>query len=363
MKTFYFLLLFYTSTSLCLWAQPSLEAYLQTHAQDVSLDLEEELSIPALDTSLSSYHFFISGEFHGVSSNHKIKFKLLKYFHQYANVRYLVIESGHTTAFLLKKFLTDGDTTHLYGYYLAEKAYWQELRAFNQKRSEKEQVQVIGIDFERDEAFLKAMPFLLPEGQPPKAIEQGILALRKILSHSITGKERVKITKSIQKNLRDKPDVYQAFFKENFPVFQKVINNPVSITPGTKRDKFAYKNMLEEYQANEGGNYYAQYGISHVNLTYGNIAGLLNTKKSSPFKREVLALMPHYVNCKARHKNEVWNADGYGLLMQAGIKDVENMEGLFENDITFIDLRHLQDYPKLKNSAHFLMWIKNQPPL
>lgn len=363
MKTFCLLIFFHTALSLCLWAQPSLEDYLQVHAQAVSLDFQEDLSIPSLDTSLASYRFFISGELHGVSSNHKIKFKLLKYLHQKANVRYLVIESGHSSAFLLNKFLTIGDTSLLYGYYLAEKAFWQYLRAFNRNLPADERVQVIGIDFERDEAFLKAMPLLLPITQSPQAIEPGIVALRKIVEDSITGNKRVKITKAVQKNLKRNSVLYKNYFKEHYTVFRKIINNPVPLTPGTKRDKFIYKNMMKEDQSKAEGNYYAQYGISHVNLTYGNIAGLLNTQEDSPFKSEVLALMPQYFNCMARHKNEVWEADGFGLLGQAGIKNVDEIAALFKDNVTFIDLRFVKNHPKLKNGAHLMILVKNQPSL
>ena len=363
MKTYCLFIFFNTAVSLCLWAQSSLEDYLQVHAQAVSLDFQEDLSIPSLDTSLASYRFFISGEFHGVSSNHKIKFKLLKYLHQKANVRYLIIESGYSSAFLLNQFLANGDTTLLCGYYLAEKVFWQHLRTFNQTLSEDEQVQVIGIDFERDEAFLKAMKLLLPATQPPQAIGPGIVALRQLVEDSITGDKRVKIIKAVQKNLKRNSALYENYFKENYIIFRKIIDNPVPLTPRTKRDKFAYKNMLEEYHSKGGGNYYAQYGISHVNLTFGNIAGLLNAQEDSPFKSKVLVLMPLYINCMARHKNEVWEADGFGLLRQAGIKNIDEVARLFHDNITFIDLRFMQNYPKLKNSAHFMMLVKNQPSL
>jgi hypothetical protein len=346
------------------FAQESLYSFIQEQGIEFNLDIDTPLHENFIEQDINKYRVFFSGEIHGIPSNPIIKYKLFEYLYRNANVRNLILEAGMSSAFIAEQYLKTGDEKYLCSScWKLEMVFWRKLFAFNQTMAENDKIRIIGIDFERNEPFIKAIDEILPKKNPPASLSPSIAYLRQIVEDSLIGEQRIGKVNYAKKELCSNVQEFKDYFGDYFGVFSKIINNPVPYTPGVKRDKKAYQNFLSQIEEGYDGNFFGQYGISHINLTFGNIADLVNSKRDSPFVNKVFVLIPHYFNCTSYYNSQLSDGDsGYGILAQSGIKKDECIQinnGL-NYDVTFLMSGELIKYKKLKNGASAILLIQDQ---
>jgi hypothetical protein len=126
---------------------------------------------------LAQSRLFLSGELHGVGLNQPVQGYLLRFFHQYAGVRVLVLEQPFSVVKLAQHYLETGLGPDLDAYLLAlhySYAYTQQqadflrqLRHYNQAQPEAERIRLVGLDLENQfAATANFLHQLLPSSLP-----------------------------------------------------------------------------------------------------------------------------------------------------------------------------------------------------
>ncbi len=162
MKKLFFILFIHT---ICSAQNPDFKQYLSKNNE--VLNLETESKIKMLDTEFLENSVFLFGENHGASEPHQVDLILFKQLHQRANLRYYIAEIDAAKAWMLNKYLQDGDENWLkkiFKSWINESAQWanksnyvkyQKLREFYQSLPKKDRFKIIGIDTVQDYDLLK----------------------------------------------------------------------------------------------------------------------------------------------------------------------------------------------------------------
>ena len=167
--------------------------YLQNHYQALDLNADDALG-PIFNNAVQGKSIFLLGSYYGVGYNHDIRMKALKYFKKESNFKYLIIETGHSTAHYLNSYLATGNTDTLDYVFssLEGTLYWtrerydffKELYEFNNSLSEDDKITCVGIDVEQ--VLVHAIDYLnqfLDTGvEPPQSIKDDIDKLQQFKS-------------------------------------------------------------------------------------------------------------------------------------------------------------------------------------
>ena len=160
-----------------------------TWAQKSALNLKDDNDFTGFELykdSLENYSIFINGENHlYTKSNAALQLKMLKYLHQNADVKTLLLELGWSRGYIITKYIQTGDSTLL----PAIKNYsWQyyakmveSLKLYNDSLPQDQKISVVGIDVERfNNMAVKAMQMQMPKRgfkTPHDSIEMSIESL------------------------------------------------------------------------------------------------------------------------------------------------------------------------------------------
>lgn len=289
-------------------------ALTKLHAQPLSekpdfseLNLENDndySSFSLLDSVLPAYNVFFTGENHQFRrSNYMLQLKMLKYLHQKAGVKHLLLEFGYSRGWLVNRYVQTGDTTlfsTLYDYsYREYSLLYKGIYEYNQTLDSADRITVSGIDIERSYTTpVKVLSLLFPTTEPPSAIALHIDAIRALAvitddkqRSTKTDKEedvferrarnRYSEARSISLFLHDadsNAQYYREYLGAAYPDFLK-------ITTGLKasylRDKFTGDNTVQAYIFREqymyerfmelvkeypGEKFYSQFGRCHTSL-------------------------------------------------------------------------------------------------
>jgi hypothetical protein len=126
----------------------------------------------------------------------------------------------------------------------------------------------------------------------------------------------------------------------------------------SRRDQNLYKGFIKLYPSMKvRGNFFAQFGESHVVMRKGNFVELLQTDKKSPYQQQVFQVSASYLQAKTQTGKIV--ADNH--IMYRGEKgDLEIFNHSANTDITFFDLSKPDSpFQKLKKSSPRILFIKN----
>lgn len=141
-------------------------------------------SFKILDESLEDKRVFFIGEDHRYRrSNSDFQLKLLRYLHDEAGVKNLIIEQGKSTAYIINKYVLDGQEEYksiiqdyAYPYYYE---FYVKLFEYNQTLPKEDRVRVHGIDMERSISnAYKALGLMTPKKKAPKEIMTTIESIR-----------------------------------------------------------------------------------------------------------------------------------------------------------------------------------------
>ncbi len=259
--------------------------------------------------------FYLTGEYHGVSSNPKVEAHFYRELIQKQNVRTIIMERSAGNAYLINKYLNTGDTIYLNLYtsrhpncYKEEKEKIITLKTLNDALMPDDKITVFGADVTEDDrlpyarnffdALIKAeikntelkqqLDSLLQSDSFPNNINEIKKTLQRFNNPSDFTTEIDDVVNSYL--------IWQQIFKVNFLKGRKSMRN---------REQYLYQNVLKN-QPLYKGNIYANFGSAHLNTNPFPIAfpiAILKKlayylKSDASFKYSIITYLPFYYNCK-----------------------------------------------------------------
>lgn len=260
---------------------------------------EKLAGFSSLDSQLAGKEIFLAGENHTyLESNSKLWVQTIRYLHENAGVRNVLMENGRSLAWLIDSYVQSGDADL---FKVIEKYAFEEyaegykaLMEFNQTLDSSEKIRVIGIDLERGTyGAMKVLSMLLPQDKvAPDSIDLHIESIEGMAMYQDRElfnedeeedysdyygfKYSAKNTLvRVFENFENHEDLYRDYLGDNFPLFKDILNgleeakywNGLGKSKAVQdyifREKYMYQRFLEEYGKHEGG-YYGQFGRCHV---------------------------------------------------------------------------------------------------
>lgn len=270
-----------------------------------------------LDSAVRNYRFFFTAEEHWKSINTDIQFTFLRYLHDRAGVRNLILEGGFSYGFLINRYLQNGDER------LLRKALtnipvcpdnmermFRNLRKYNQRLPEEDRISVWGIDLEHSaELSLQALNSILPSEKADKSIAWHATTLKTLHQSPEYDKGQVKrFFQKLEKDIEKQPEQYLEFWGDDFDLLCLITQNATHafkfsllktiINPDNwkYREERMYANFIALQKRFKPGNYYAQFGALHTDIhrsvqwQFPTLAHRLNHFESSPVANQVLTI-------------------------------------------------------------------------
>lgn len=274
-----------------------------SNAQTKDIIPLSDYTIPASSAKV----FYITGEYHGVSSNNKVEEHFYKELIEKHNVRTIIEEASCSKAYLINKYLETNDTVFLNQcvseapYYFKEiKDKFENLYKVNASLHDTDKIKVIGIDvWETDELPYMQNLFRLLIKTEIKNSELQLFITSIIQSDSFPN--NLSEIKNTLKNFNN-PFDYTSDFENvvnSYLTWQREFK-PTFWSGKTmqKREQYLYQNVMNNKFAFRG-NLYANFGSAHIDTTNqfgGMLAHLL--EKDTAFKYPIINYFPFYYNCK-----------------------------------------------------------------
>ena len=303
----------------------------------------------------------ICGEAHNVPVNKILKFQFLRHTYINNNVRYLIVEVGPAMGYAINKYLKKGDESilKLSPYIYEEIDFWRELKKFNDSVAT-DKVLVLGFDFDWIEPYMYTIKDILTIR--PEYKQDTKIIIQKILGHlndKPSNEDISSINVEILALLNLDDTNFQNDIAENKINLELIAKNKVPAISKTKRDKETFKNINRTISNFKNGNFFGQYGISHVNKSLPTLTEMLETKSESPFFQRVVSISPHYLNCEYKWGNEVKPIDNFGILKATKTKFIDLDK--IPYDISFFETKALNDNKEnLYLSTDYVLIVKNQ---
>lgn len=292
--------------------------YWQSNVQ--RLDLNDDslfASFEMLDTVVDDYQFFFTAEQHWKTINTQIQFAFLTYLHKKAGVRNLILEGGYAYSYLINRYLQTGDRR------LLKKALnnipvcpddqqqmFELLYVYNHQLPDSLRIQTTGIDLEHaPELTIQALHTMLPDKEAPRQIAKSMAKITELHQSRYYDKRDVKrFFKRLSKDLSRKRKHLISFWGEDFGRYELLVNNTlhgfkfnlikalIFKNSWQKREEQMYHNFLTLLPYMKSGNYYAQFGALHTDITqsrsweFPSLAHRLNYFETSPVSDSVLTI-------------------------------------------------------------------------
>ncbi len=157
--------------------------YLQDHCQEIELGAA---NFPLLENYLEDYSIFLAGKNQGLAYNSQLQMDLLQFLHQEAGVKYLLVEAPFASGEFINRYLETGEEEYLelvITYWRRSKErfdFFRDLKEYNSKFPEEEQIRVIGMDLQgppRTLISIKYLGDLLMDTRIPLDLEYFLLPL------------------------------------------------------------------------------------------------------------------------------------------------------------------------------------------
>lgn len=271
------------------------DAYNDSSATDLSF----------FDTIVPKYRLFLFGEIHGVAVNPRLEMKMIRYLYVHGNLRHIVMEYGPAEVFLYQRYLDTGDEYWVEDSWMFKMPeyvrFWRELHAFNQ--SVKDKIDLVGLDFDSDHLFAKAIASLCPEKRKPAAAIQPMIDSVMALNKRITSFTQRNFIDQFQADFTLHRDLYNDYFGNNFGQVEKFVDNGASYQDFKERDEQMYLNFQQAYGDTMG--YFGMFGWSHAYTGYRkSFATMLNENDGFPdLNGKVLGVGICYDSCSYYYNN------------------------------------------------------------
>lgn len=273
--------------------------------------------LPLLDTALAGYRFFFVGEVHWRKLNTQIQWAFLQYLHERAGVRNLIVEGGFAFGYMLNQYLETGEIRLLRKALNDipscpedEEIFFKTLYDFNQSLPDSSRIKVIGIDVDKSPTLtIQVLNSLLPEDPPPLEIFPLMKRIEDLHYNRYYDPIEVRrFLKKLNRAITNKPELYEAYWGENFYIMRLLVQNTLAGNRFTflrttlfekawqKREIRMYKNFLTLQPYMAKGGYFGQFGALHTDITkserwkFPTLANRLNHFDDSPVANKVLTI-------------------------------------------------------------------------
>jgi hypothetical protein len=297
-------------------------AFLQKHQEPLDLaDGGSRFEARLLDTNQKQV--FLLGENHGIAINDELDLAMLRYLHRNAGVRVYLGEFGYAAGCLLNEYLASGDERVLdfvmqashgsVGWTVERRAFFANLRRWNQTLPPAERVRFVGVDVEHQWTIaLRYMAELAKRGGTPAAAIAPLVA--KLSTPALAnGNGLVEFTKELSASLREHHADYAALLGDKLSDFELVARNldknlqTKAIDPNSKeafaiRENAMYDTFRQLYPRFQGVKVYGRFGTFHVLQRSpdgrGHFAAMLNGA-DSPVAGKVVSIISTYWHSEA----------------------------------------------------------------
>ena len=258
-KKILLLLLAFIAGNCCCKAQTAdttvLYSYLRANMQEITLSSDE--AIPVFDHSFYNNTLFLFGENHGSANPQLFDILLFKQLYKNAGVRNYIAEMDATKAWLLNKYLRDGNEEYLkkvFSSWIADTAQWantsnykkfQALHLFYQSLPASQKFTILGIDAIQDYGLLKEYTHFFADGEKEKPIQLYLDSLQRI-TDTISYKGRAGLGNFARRLLRqfeNNKKNYSKALAGKTKAFQHFITSLSFSGAGMYRDSVMYRNM------------------------------------------------------------------------------------------------------------------------
>lgn len=262
--------------------------------------------------------FVLAEHWHNIKSVPRATMKVLTYLHQNANVRILAIEQGQSTAHLINKYLSSGDTivlrqiarnTMFWGQ--ENYAFFQDLYEFNETIPAEERVMVQSIDIEyKMESAIFVINELIAGKTIPESLMETVGTFKQLFDETKTHREQfdglsvmfyydkqlvTQLVRYTFNDIQNQEAVYEEFFSDDFLQFVVMIldmDNGLIFdytNPNTNykfRDRLIYGKFTELLEDYPDKGILCVIGLRHA--TKGSSIFNLNTMPTSPLLNKVM---------------------------------------------------------------------------
>ncbi len=278
-------------------------------------DIDDLSGMEIFDDEIQDKKIILTGEYHGVSENNIIQFKMIKYLKENHNLKYILVESSYSTVYLLNKYINTGENEFLEQNYINknknsisnfknEFSLYVKLYEYNKTLADEDKLRLIGIDIEKNPNLSnETLKLILPKTEPPKELKEDI---NNIYNNKISDN-----LEKIYENYIKYEELYKEYLKENFFDFDMIINSLINTKEllsfykdryVANRDKILYDNFIKIHKELNGNLYFGQFGEFHIDML--NISGGEDTfatrlNKDKNFKDKILPICYFYYNSKS----------------------------------------------------------------
>ena len=291
---------------------------LSSNLQTISIDEDKDFSGYELLEVNGEKLFVLAEHWHNIRSVPRATMKTLKYLHRQANVRILAIEQGNSVAYLINKYLSEGDTLILRDiarntmFWSKENyAFFQGLYKFNESLPPFDRIAVRSIDIEyKMESAIFYINELIGNKQVPEELEQTVGLFQQLFEDTREHREqfdviavmfyydREFVTQLVKYTLSDiaqQPAAYKNFFGSDHEQFTTTIRDMDNglyfdyTNPNSNykfRDQLIYERFNKLLKENPDVGVLCPIGLRHA--TKPSSVHKLATQPSSPVYGKVM---------------------------------------------------------------------------
>ncbi|MEQ9403440.1 MAG: erythromycin esterase family protein [Cyclobacteriaceae bacterium] len=284
----------------------------------ISIEKDEDYSGYELIEPGDNQLFVLAERWHNIRLVPRATMKLLKYLHKEANVRVLAIEQGNSAAYMINRYLSNGDTvilrqiarnTMFWGQ--ENWAFFQDLYEFNQSISESERVSVQSIDIEyKMESAIFVINELINNREIPATLINTVGTFYQLFEDNRFHREQFEglaimyyydkelVTNLVRYTLadmREQKEVYKKYFGDDFNQFATTIKEMDEglifdyTNPNTNykfRDRLIQKKFMDLLTNHSDKGILCVIGMRHA--TKGSSLFKLNAEAESPVNNKVM---------------------------------------------------------------------------
>ena len=353
-------------------------SYFENYSQVINLNVDSSFQeLPLMDSSLAKHDFFFTAEEHKQAVNTQIQFSFLKYLHQKAGVRNFLLEGGYSYAFMINRYLSNGDEKLLDKILQDipicpenQRELFQKIRKYNLGLPDKDRIEVHGIDLESSPALaIHTLYYLMPETTLPSGIAKYMTKLVDLHNSPYFYESDVKkFFRKLARDIKTNPHDYIAYWSGNFEIFKMIVENArqglgFTLIKATifkkrweKREARMYNNFLLIKDKMKPGKFYAQFGGLHTDIKtsslweFPSLANRLNYSESSPVKGKVLTISRYF-----RTLNSDYKKPGEYRKLQNMVSIAEKR---FDNSIVLLSMIGKQTpFRELSKTFQYIMLI------
>lgn len=264
--------------------------------------------------------FVLAEHWHNIQKVPQATLKLLKYLHREGNVRVLAIEQGASVAHMINSYLKSGDTVKLQQitrntlfWGKENRAFFQDLRAFNQTLPEGERIWIRSIDIEYKMASaIFVINELIGDNTIPDSLASTIGNFNHLFDSSTDHREQFdglsvmyyydrdlveQLVLHTLKELKKKELYFRQFFEADFEQFSQIVVEMDQgilfdfTNPNTNykyRDRLIEKKMSDLAKEFPGKGILCPIGMRHA--TKGSSLINLATESTSPIYNKVMTI-------------------------------------------------------------------------